>query len=375
VALALLAAASLVVGCRGNNSQREIYVRELRQQEDEIYKLEDYLAEYQQIIKQQRLENARLRKQLSEKKNDSSPTNDAGNGTSLFGAGGERRGASPRVPRPTRGGAVEPDNDGLPEIDLGDPVMPEIDLGDPVSPEELGAPEPVPIDVEGARPLLDGARLVAAHNEHEFKPPPPPAEPAESVAIYAEQAPTEAGGDVVLGLLAIVEPLRRNGHSGEFHGDLSLLVRDPLADADEPELARWDLDAEGVESAWRDTSRRVLDFALAMPEGTPVGRPLELWVRLAPQGREKILSHTMIELAQPKNLVGIAASGVPSRLHPGDNTRQTSWVASAPRDAAGAAIEQAGWQTASQPPPAPRPAAQPASPPMPLRAPTWRAER
>ncbi len=366
VAIAIVVCA---VGCRNNNSQREIFVRELRQQEDEIYQLEDYLAEYQQIIKQNRAENAKLRRELEELRGAKKATGDGQriNELPFGGAAGDRSPTPASSPDRVNGDGE------MPPIELGDPVMPDIDLGTPISPEELNAPGELPEGLQGARRLPAAMQLASAESDNsEFIPPPLPVEPADSVALYAEQAPTESQGDVQIGLLAIVEPLRRDGGAGEFHGTLSLLVRDPLDDSEQPELARWDLSIEQVEEGWRDGNRRVLDFALAMPPETPVGRPLELWVRLQPEGGEKLLSHTTIELSPPVNLVGVAASGGPVRLVANEETSQTAWVAAAPTDSEGESIEAPAWKTASQAPPAAL-----AAPPTqkPLMPPTWSPQR
>ncbi len=365
--LAVGIALVVCAGCRNNNSQREVFVRELRQQEDEIYQLEDYLAEYQQIIKQNRAETAQLRNELAALRSESKTTTGRSSRDNQQPFGGSLRDRSP-TRAPTSNGS----NDAMPDIDLGDPVMPDIDLGEPVSPEERGVPGELPDGLQGVRRLPTRMRLASAEiDESEFVPPPLPVEPADSVAIYAEQAPTESQGDVAIGLLAIVEPLRRDGGAGAFRGQLSLMVRDPLDD-EGPELARWDLTVEQVEAGWRDGSRRVLDFALAMPPETPVGRPLELWVRLVPEGRDKLLSHTTIELSPQVNLVGIAASGGPVRLVAGAETSQTAWVAAAPTDSEGDAIEAPTWKTASQSPP---PAVTPPTTERLLMPPTWSPRR
>ncbi|MEX0613980.1 MAG: hypothetical protein WD229_17810, partial [Pirellulales bacterium] len=66
--LALLCAAvvpSLLAGCQ-SNAQQDLIAREMRMQEDQLYAMEDYLAEYQQLICKYRSENATLKRQLAD---------------------------------------------------------------------------------------------------------------------------------------------------------------------------------------------------------------------------------------------------------------------------------------------------------------------
>ena len=55
----------LVAGCQ-SNVQHDLIAREMRMQEDQIYAMEDYLGQYQQLICKYRAENAALRRQLAE---------------------------------------------------------------------------------------------------------------------------------------------------------------------------------------------------------------------------------------------------------------------------------------------------------------------
>src|SRR5690606_40254983 len=119
-------------------------------------------------------------------------------------------------------------------------------------------------------------------------------EPATAVALYAEQMalePTPDSEGEEVGLMAIVEPLTESGGAGDFSGEMSLMIVDPIAPEDgQWQIARWDYTAEEVEQSWRTAKRRVMDLPLAAPAGTPVGRPLELWVQLLPaDGSERIL--------------------------------------------------------------------------------------
>lgn len=309
--LAVVAVCLLVpglAGCRSDASQQDAYIRDLRMHEQQIYELQDYMTEYQELLRQQRKENAKLREQLAER------TAPPGGDTPPQDEVPERSLLDP--PRRESPEPLDYEPDDLPQIDPGEPLptniapeTPERPLPETLLPETL--PETLPDGQSRAAPRDGSVRTVAASqvdlqslergSTAQFVPLPPPEEPADTVAIYAEQmtlepAPGEEPQEI--GLMAIVEPMTSRGTSGRFQGELSLMIVDPIAPEDgDWQIARWDYTIEEIEKSWRDPSRRVLDLPLAAPPSTPVGRPLELWVRLVPtSGEEKILSRTMIEL-------------------------------------------------------------------------------
>ena len=55
----------LLIGCQ-SNAQQDLIARELRMQEDQIYAMEDYLTQYQQLLCDVRAENAALRRKLAD---------------------------------------------------------------------------------------------------------------------------------------------------------------------------------------------------------------------------------------------------------------------------------------------------------------------
>lgn len=327
-----------LVGCRNNASQRDAYIRDLRMHEDQIYELQDYMTEYQFLLREQRKENARLRKQLAEQSSDDTVIE------------------------------VEVDEESLLDIptdreENGDTILPNIDLGEPVPSEEL---EQIPAGDAGrrrggSRTQLTSATATASDNGAQsavFEPPPRPTELATSCAMYAEQMPLEPNTEEgpAIGLMAIVEPLTTDGSAGYFTGELSLMLVDPLAPDDEWEISRWDYTPEEVELAWRDHARRVLDLPLAVPSSAPLGRPLELWVRLiSSEGDRKILCSTAVTLADPVGMVGVPVSGGASSTDPAI-TASSGWTAAEGfygKPTKQPADEPATWQAATTlPPPA-----------------------
>lgn len=408
VCLGALCALTLLVGCQNDQSQRDAYLRELRMQEDQIYEIQDYMTEYQELLRQQRCENEKLRERLAEFSASDSPASDrlkpletdtedsTDDETSLL----DRPSAAgkPSAPdEPTE--ALDPmrnedeESSELPEIDFGDPALPEIDLGEPLPAEKIEAidpggpaPEELPASDLGslsqASVDLDDQDLNADVRAAIFAPLPQPVDPAESCVLYAEQMPVENNvttgpgdnegdnadhpTDVQIGLMAIVEPLTSTGAAGAFAGEVSLMLVDPIAGEEDWEIARWDYTAEEVELSWRDVSRRVLDLPLATPASTPVGRPLELWVRLVPQhGKTKLLCSTAITLVDPVRLVGVPVSGGASSTLPG--AVSSGWNAAdvlGPKAQATAKTEPSVWRKSVTLPPVAlaRAEAQPAKP-------------
>ncbi len=351
-----------MAGCRNQASQREAYIRDLRLHEDRIYELQDYMTEYQELLCEQRKENAKLRKQLAEQ----GGTEDKREVSDAAAADEDDPGESSLLDRARRsGGGADAD---LPAIDLGEPEdLPEIDID---APDVDGDLEQVPIGDLGELSRADRSQhtqLASANigsvrddiRSAVFDPPPRPTERADSCAMYTEQMPIEPGsGDhgTTLGLMAIVEPLTTDGSAGYFTGELSLMLVDPLASDDEWEISRWDYAPEEVETAWRDHSRRVLDLPLAAPPGTPLGRPLELWIRMIPtQQDRKILCSTAITLTDTVGLIGVPVSGGANSTDP-DFVVSSGWTAADELDMAKTkkpVAQASSWQAATTlPPPA-----------------------
>ena len=65
-ALGLLALAALAAdAAASSNDQQDLIARELRMQEDQLYAMEDYISQYQQLVCKYRSENAALRRQVA----------------------------------------------------------------------------------------------------------------------------------------------------------------------------------------------------------------------------------------------------------------------------------------------------------------------
>ena len=310
----LLLLGGVASGCRHDGSQQDAYIRDLRMHEQQIYELQDYMTEYQELLRQQRKENAKLREQLASRQSEG-----AGSRTTEEEAGRSLLDGPPGL-RGQRPAPLELD-DKLPSVDPGipsvDPGIPSVAPGLPA--EEQGVPLPrtlreEPNEIEELPAGTSRSGNQGRNHLASFVGPVEALPPATAVALYAEQISLEPNSDAAaqeVGLMAIVEPLTETGGAGDFRGELSLMIVDPIAPKDgDWEVARWDYTVEEVEQSWRSTSRRVLDLPLAAPPETPVGRPLELWIQLLPHdGSERILARTTIELGPPTRAGGAVSGG------------------------------------------------------------------
>ena len=245
----------------------------MRQQEDQIYALQDYLSEYQQLLCDARSENAQLKRQMVQGQFRKGGASGTADGTNAL--------PSPPTAAPTQPpGTREPDvaptvvPPAVPPLDLSTPAAPPLKDQSAIDPEQI-AHEVLP---------------AAAEIEVVDKPP-------AAVVLRGEvQLDDEASGPRVL---VDVEPVAASGEPTQYRGRLSLLVLDPAAREKEQQLARWDFQpAELAPMVKPDSGGKSFEFPLQLPADAPTNRPLELWVRLLPADGEKLLGRTTLDLSR-----------------------------------------------------------------------------
>lgn len=201
---------SMVVGCNsGKQLQRDLYQRELRLQEDEIYRLEDYIEQYQGIIREYRCRNAELEQQLS-------GGTAAGNSSSKLkklddleersvldqtGASGSSSSLDSEADRPARRPASAADEltpPQPPRISGGEPAdppgfdIPEINMGEPAGPADVSAPEAAVPEIDIPEPTDTGGAIEAVPSSRYDLPTPTPATellPPPSSGTSSREAP------------------------------------------------------------------------------------------------------------------------------------------------------------------------------------------
>lgn len=336
-------------GCRAvDNAQVDVMERELRQQEDYIYELEDYLIEYSEKLRECR-------------------TCPPGSAAAASPAARPRGGtlqptlADDRPAAPaTRGGSRRPiprSADPVPEIEppvdspdvepaVEPPSQPE---AEPFSPEELEAPDleigpsaaadrydaspiatsppgdeappyiPDPadyqLDVEAAEPLAASPGAApqsdVASVDVATGPSLAPAGPIdpqpETARLAATQLvirrlfsePASDDGQTPASLLVVVEAVNATDEPVDADGEISLMVMTGESQESLQRVERWDFTAEETQAAWQSShlgDGLHLQLPLAnsqLPEG-----PLQLFAKLVNQDGEKLLARLAFQAGE-----------------------------------------------------------------------------
>lgn len=298
--LVLALVAMLNLGCR-SRSERDLVERELRMHEDQVYMLEDYLAEYQEIVRRCRCENRELQQELDRLR--SGQPNNRSNSTLPDSPQGDPsddswspdrprsrslldRGRSPALPDPFKDdqpGKIPNEESAVPEIKIEvDETEIEAEPAPPAFQQETRLPrvhEPSAPEVVPAAILGDALPL--------------PDESPTSTGVRGEFLTLP--GREIPSLHVSVEPHSTSGEPCNFRGSLEVMLLDPAASSTAPSLARWEFTPEEVENAWRDPElRETLDVLAGLPAELSLDRPLELWIRLLPDSGGKVLASTVL---------------------------------------------------------------------------------
>lgn len=298
VKLVLALAVMLGMGCR-SRSERDLVERELRMQEDQVYMLESYISDYQEILRRCRCENQELQQEISRLRSgeeiarppatdiqkedtlDDSWSPNRPRPRSLLG-----RPRSPALPDPFR-------DDRAPDATEEAPPIPEIKIEIDEAEEEIAPLTPLPEQGTRSRRSAepDPPAVVPAAVLSDAKPL--TKEISTPTTILGEYVALE--GQVIPSLHVAVMPRSEDGKRLDFRGTLEVMLLDPDAGPDSPSLARWEFTPAEVEAAWRDAElRETFDVLAGLPEELPFDQPLELWVRLLPEAGGKILVSTML---------------------------------------------------------------------------------
>jgi hypothetical protein len=273
-------------------------------QEDQLYAMEDYLSQYQQLVCKYRSENASLRRQLSEIHPDDAD---------LPSPQGPARGRGPSLRSPE----AQPNGDPAPSpgpIEAAPPDVPPLETatknkepttiaasyesngehageaaGEAASAAGKRTPKIIDIDpratAKPSNPTIDLSRNA---------PKPPP----RSVAIRGEVIANIDGGGPRLAVQ--VKPLDASNRCTELDGTASLMLLAPNEKENRRNLARWDYGPQELEAAVERTmGEPVLSFYLELPPDTPINQATEIWVRLVPRNGAKLLAHAGVQLSRP----------------------------------------------------------------------------
>lgn len=275
-------AAALLAGCK-SGVERDVVQRQMRQQEDQIYALEDYLSEYQQLLCDARNENATLKRQMAQGQFRETPSGKRSESVDTLPVPTAAPTTTPTPAEPEANSTVTPD---VPPLDLETPTV------SPLNDQSTNKSEFVTEEIQPAAAEIEVVD-----------------DPATDIVLR---------GEVVLDdpqngprLLLVVEPMTAAGERANFQGRLSLLVLDPAARAKEQQLARWDFTPEELAGmATTSENGTAYELPLQLPVGAPSDRQLELWARLIPEDGEKVLGRTTMDVSREGRFASVEVQPV-----------------------------------------------------------------
>jgi hypothetical protein len=272
------AIALLTVGCKSDLNQ-QLLERELRYQEDQIYQLQDELAEQCARLEHVAGENSSLRKQLG--------VSDADSAAPSRGRRPRAPGVPPATnvppaieipdaPRLPRGGSPAPRGGG-PPVDLAPPTL----EGVPPLPTEPGRAVPTTdagsgLSLPPAAAIIDPAARPIESAEAESPVQAAVADgPAPALVRLSYDEPSDGGEAIRLainpsassgvdangdgrseGLSLAIEPRNQGERLVGLTGDVTITAYDAAAGSGAPPLARWTVAAADAAARFRPTGRR-----------------------------------------------------------------------------------------------------------------------
>jgi hypothetical protein len=298
-------------GCRTNLS-RDLLEQELRMQEDKIYALQGEVEDYQRQLDACQLENQSLLK---------ARTMPAAQGGKL-----RRRRIEVDEELDVPAGKAPP-YDGPPVISPPDPNVPDGESPDDQSSGADGADSQSADEFDAAP--RSNMRLPSSTSE--------PGEHKTELPQFELPAGDEAPGDdktagdgsvrrITLnrkltggrnadgqpgdeGVMVVVEPLDSAGELLEVPGEISVVLLDPAQEGEAARIARWDFTAEeAAEHLKRTPLGDGLHFDLRWPEGPPVNRMLNLYVRYKTAEGKQLQVEKQIEV-NPQGMAAAPDSG------------------------------------------------------------------
>ncbi|MFM7108619.1 MAG: hypothetical protein ACKOZU_08490 [Planctomycetaceae bacterium] len=279
-----LVALACAGGCK-SDLNHQLLERELRYQEDQIYRLQDELQAACARLERTAGENASLKRQLGVHDGDSAAPRTA--------PVRPRSGAPapvtvppalevPDTPAPPAAPLVPPTLEGVPPLPAGTPETPRTSALPPAGDDDR-LELPAPPDPGAVRRLSHEELAVDAGRVTHL------------VVNAAQTSCLDTDGDGTSdGLAVVFEPRDADERLVAVAGPVSIAVFDAAAGADPSTgeaapIARWDIAAEESLTRFRRTSRqRGLAFQLPWPGRPPAGGHVRVAVRMSPPDAEPL---------------------------------------------------------------------------------------
>lgn len=235
----------LLTGCNQAGQRRELVERELRLQEDRIFKLQAYIHEYQDLLDSCRRENDSLKRELGIEATTAAPP--------ATGSGPPSERAAPFQP---------------PVIEPGIPALP----GNEILPGELPAPDDADLGELSKGPVKE---LVI-----------------NQLLTGGLSTDAETGDE---GIMVVVEPRAADGKLVRQPGELSVMLVDPSKSGPTSRVARWDFSSVEAAAAFRKSPLgRGVHLELPWPADPPQTDTLELYVRVVTPAGKKLIAEAEI---------------------------------------------------------------------------------
>jgi hypothetical protein len=246
-----------------------------------MYAMQDYISQYQQLVRRYRSENSALQCQLARERG----------GTIVEGEPQSMPRTPANLPNPRNG----------PKIEV--PPIPGTEKKQGTSPD-LEMPEVPPLKStsqsfrRGQGALKSPAKwpVTSKVMQASYDAPREP-QNGPDILLSGEVVDNKAGGGPRL--VVDVAPFDHSGRITRFEGKASLMLVSTLDDGRRRNLARWDIGADDVRSAGDSAaSEPTMRFHIELPAGTKSEGTTELWVRMVTKNGEKSLSHAAIDLSR-----------------------------------------------------------------------------
>jgi hypothetical protein len=302
-------------GCRNlDNAQVDVLERELRQQEDYIYELEDYLVSYSEKLRQARM--AQCETASTTTKTGSSTTKAPLPEPTIDVDPAKRvplpvNGRSKPIPAPAAATDAPPASE-APAAEAPAEATEEAAEPEAVSPEEMEAPAlEIGPGVGAAEPLLIPDPIDYQADAETQTATASPVQTADDAAEPALVAPQVSGprlaaerlkirrvfaepaedGKSPGSLLVVVEALNATDEPVDAIGAASLMIMVQDAPGSLKRIERWDFTAEETAAAWQSSNLGDgLHLELPLSKGELPEGELELWARVANEDGAKVLT-------------------------------------------------------------------------------------